>query len=168
VSEGIEDGFVREALSAVRGWAGESSGHAEARLFGVERPIWDDELSIAFLRSLKSDCLASTSQDDIWANRVSPGRAMSDLFAAASNGGAYGGGLLGAYGRLAAWASAQALTGAFPGQSIEEVAALAEQCLWLSFGASSGWFYNAVSDIGLIAVRPDRRSLAVLAATDTD
>jgi uncharacterized protein (TIGR02996 family) len=163
-----DETFVRGAVSAVRNWRGESNGKAEARLFGVGRPVQDGQLSVAFLLSLQLACLTGTSQDAVRAERLRPGEAMNHLFAAASNGGAYGGGLLGAYGRLAAWASAQALTGASPGQSIEQVAALAEQCLWHSFGADPGWFYNVAWDLGLIAVRPDRRSLAVLAATDTD
>jgi hypothetical protein len=90
------------------------------------------------------------------------------LFAAAANGGAYNRGLGGAYGRLAAWASAAALAGAPPGVAVAELAGLVERCEWLSFLSDSDWFEKVAWDLGLVAIRPDRMSLGVLAATDTD
>ncbi|SDT31527.1 DUF6183 family protein [Actinoplanes derwentensis] len=90
------------------------------------------------------------------------------LFAAASMGGAYGWGEFGAYGRLAAWRSVAALTGAPPGASAGEVATLAETCTWVWFGGATGWFGGVMWDIGLAVLSADGRRLAVLAATDTD
>jgi hypothetical protein len=90
------------------------------------------------------------------------------LFSAASGGGAYNNGLRGAYGRLAMWQSLAGLAGAPPGAGLEEVAAVARSCLWLEFWAATPWFYGVAWDLGLVAVRPDGLSLAVLAATDTD
>jgi hypothetical protein len=43
-----------------------------------------------------------------------------------------------------------------------------EACNWISFAASTSWFEQVAWDIGLAALSPDRRHLAVFAATDTD
>jgi hypothetical protein len=50
----------------------------------------------------------------------------------------------------------------------EAVVHLAEGCVWMTFDPTSAWFYEAPWDLAVIAFRPDRMSLAVLAATDTD
>ena len=44
----------------------------------------------------------------------------------------------------------------------------AGRCSWFSFEAESEWFYNVAWDLALAVLRPDGRSLAILAATDTD
>jgi Family of unknown function (DUF6183) len=49
-----------------------------------------------------------------------------------------------------------------------EVERQAQACDWFSFDADTGWFEQVAWDIGLAAVWPRRRSLAILAATDTD
>jgi hypothetical protein len=88
------------------------------------------------------------------------------LFAAAANGVMVGRGLLGAYGRLAAWRSVAGLVGAGEGEGVEAVAAVAEHCRWAYFDTASWWLEHVGWDIGLAVVRPDGLSLAVLAATD--
>ena len=45
---------------------------------------------------------------------------------------------------------------------------LAHECAWYSFGAATDWFERVAWDLGLVVVTPDRRRIAVLAATDTD
>ena len=95
------------------------------------------------------------------------------LFAAASQGGAYGTGLGGAYGRLAAWQSLAGLTGeaepgAGPVAGLDSVAAAASASRYLTFSASSRWYRQVAWDIGIAALRPGSRTLAVLTATDTD
>jgi hypothetical protein len=50
---------------------------------------------------------------------------------------------------------------------VEAVAAAAERCRWAYFDAASWWLEHVGWDIGLVVVRPDGLSLAVLAATDT-
>jgi uncharacterized protein (TIGR02996 family) len=161
------EGFERRAGAAVRNWQAESNGRIEAGVFRASRPVQDDDLSVALVRSLGMECLAGLTEGG-QVGRIRPSRAMTLLFAAAANGGAYNRGLGGAYGRLAAWESLGALAGAAPGVPAEDVAGLAERCLWLSFTADSDWFYNVAWDLGLVAIRPDRETLAVLAATDTD
>jgi len=150
--------------SVVRSWTAGSNGMCEAKVFKTEHKIGIESLSLSFLRSLHLDCLGV----DIRADVVSASRAFALLFAAASGGGAYGGRLEGAYGRLAAWESMSGLCGATDGQSVESIAALAEQCTWVSFVCDSEWFYHAAWDFALLAIRPDGTSVAVLAVTDTD
>ncbi len=99
---------------------------------------------------------------------LAPERALGELFCAACNGGAYSGRLFGAYGRLAAWESFAALAGAGEVDALEAVAERARACRWITFHAASDWYYDIAWDIGLAVLRPDRRSLAVLADTDTD
>ncbi|MEV5404202.1 DUF6183 family protein [Streptomyces albidoflavus] len=97
-----------------------------------------------------------------------PGQAWRVLFAAASTGGAYNSGSHGAYGRLAAWQSLAALAGVADGAGSAEIEARAAECAWFGFDARTDWFEQVAWDIGLAALAPDRRRLAVLAATDTD
>ncbi|GAA1658095.1 DUF6183 family protein [Actinoplanes couchii] len=97
-----------------------------------------------------------------------PAHAWHRLFGAASDGGAHSRGGFGAYGRLATWRSVAALTGAPPGATVREVAALAEDCTWVSFGPDSEWFNGDGWDLGFAVLSPDGRRLAVLAATDAD
>ena len=71
----------------------------------------------------------------------------------------------GAYGRLLAWQSLGAPTGDAPPADIE---ARADRSEWFWFADATDWFEQVAWDIGLAVVSPDRRQLAVLAATDTD
>ncbi|WP_432178466.1 DUF6183 family protein [Streptomyces sp. NBC_00063] len=53
--------------------------------------------------------------------------------------------------------------------SAEDVERHASQSTWFHFEADAEWFHNDVcADYGIAALSPDRRRLAVLAATDTD
>jgi uncharacterized protein (TIGR02996 family) len=154
--------------SAVLNWEEESNGQWEARVFRAERPISVEVLSLGLLRSLRLDCLEGVSEQDLLAAaRVTPYMAFATLFSAASTGGAYNSGLRGAYGRLAAWRSLAGLVGV-SGDDGEAVIDLARRCHWVRIPAVSEWFYQVAWDFGLLAVRPDGMSLAVLAATDTD
>jgi hypothetical protein len=54
------------------------------------------------------------------------------------------------------------------GATCGDVEARAQQCLWIGFTADSRWFGHVGRDIGVAGLDPDRRRLAVLAATDTD
>ncbi|MFI5931901.1 DUF6183 family protein [Actinoplanes sp. NPDC051494] len=82
--------------------------------------------------------------------------------------GAYNSGEFGAYGRLFAWRSLKTLAGARLDAPASEVEALAHRCSWYSFAGTTNWFESVAWDIGLAVLSPDRRRLAVLAATDTD
>jgi uncharacterized protein (TIGR02996 family) len=149
--------------AAVRNWQEKSNGLVEARVLRASRPLTEDDLTLGLLTALGLEPL----QGAVSAGCVPPSEAACALFSAACNGGAYSDGHRGAYGRLQMWRSMAGLAGAGRGEGIEALAALAERCLWVSFGASD-WFYDLAWDVGLLALRPGGTSLAVLAATDTD
>ncbi|MEU5163800.1 DUF6183 family protein [Streptomyces sp. NPDC020875] len=102
--------------------------------------------------------IARSPLDEIW----------SLLFTTASFGGVYGGAAYGAFGRWAAWRSLAGLSGAPGDASVAEVERRAERCVWFRFECDAPWFHNEIHDYGIVALSPDRRGVAVLAATDTD
>jgi hypothetical protein len=124
------------------------------------------DLSTSFLQSLGLESIGRGAR--VNASHIAADLAFHTLFSAASSGGAYNSGCYGAYGRLAAFQSLSALVGARIDDEIDKVAHLANKCWWVSFTALSGWFNNIAWDFGLLVVRPDRKTIAVLAATDTD
>ena len=158
-----------EALSAaVQNWADDSNGEIEAKVFDLGEPVTPATIATA-LPALDLECLEpGTIPFRLAVFDISPRIAWWILFHAALDGSAYGRGRYGAYSRLFAWRSLAALAGAAEDAGPEEVAALAEQCSWYHFDAGSEWYSHVFWDIGLVAVRPDGGSLAVLAATDTD
>jgi len=93
---------------------------------------------------------------------------FSALFATAAVGGAYNVGEQGAYGRLAAWRSLAGLVGCAVDVGIDEIARQATTCLWTEFLSTNQWFYAVAWEIGVVCVNPNRHTIAVLAATDSD
>lgn len=160
---------LSEALSAaVQNWADDSNGEIEAKVFDLGVPVTPATIAAA-LPALDLECLEPGTIPFRLAVSDSSARvAWWVLFHAALDGSAYGRGRYGAYSRLYAWRSLAALAGASEDAGPEEVAALAQQCTWYRFDAGSAWYTHVFWDIGLVAVRPDGRSLAVLGATDTD
>ena len=160
--------FERERiLAAVDPW---SNARMEARTFALGHSMANSHISGSLLLSMKLACLKGVSTHDMFLGPLSPQNAFCLLFEAASQGGAYDNGHYGAYGRLATWYALAGLVGAPAPVSVEEVATLTEQSGWFSFGAESEWFYGAAPmwDLGILALRSDGRSLAVVAATSTD
>ncbi|MDG4826945.1 DUF6183 family protein [Asanoa sp. WMMD1127] len=150
--------------AAVANWAEESNGRIEARTWALDTPPHPDAVGDTLLAL----GLASLRDATARPGRCSATQAWQALFTAASSGGAYNSGAFGAYGRLLAWRSVAALVAAPPDAPAAEVEELAHSADWYSFAAASGWFEQVAWDIGLAAVSPDGRGLAVLAATDTD
>lgn len=165
----VTSGELSEALSAaVQNWADDSNGEIEARVFELGVPVTPESIANA-LPALGLECLEpGTIPFRLAVFEISARVAWWILFHAALDGSAYGRGRYGAYSRLFAWRSLAALAGAAEEGGPEGVAALAQQCAWYRFDAGSAWYTHVFWDIGLVAVRPDGRSLAVLAATDTD
>jgi Family of unknown function (DUF6183) len=151
--------------SAVATWLDESNGRAEARVFALRSDAPAVPVSAA-LAAARLDSLGGTTPNGLAS--IASRDAFHVLFSAASTGGAYDHGARGAYGRLGAWRTVSALAGARPDERLESVAERAEDSQWFVFESDSGWFYGVAWDIGLAAVSPDGRRLAVLAATDTD
>ncbi|MEU1287965.1 DUF6183 family protein [Kitasatospora sp. NPDC005856] len=153
---------------AVANWAEESNGRIEARVFDFAEPV-DAQLVPNALLTLGLECLGGVGKKTALSVAGLPlAQAWRVLFAAASTGGAYNSGSYGAYGRLAAWQSLAALAGSPEGATAGEAEAGVRDCVWHGFGADTKWFEQVAWDIGLAALAPGRRRLAVLAATDTD
>jgi uncharacterized protein (TIGR02996 family) len=159
---------IEEALpespagAAVREWETQSNGRTRAAVVRLDPPVTSGGLREDWVRSLPFEPLAGGG-DFRW---VSAAHALGVLFSAAQNGGAYTRGEAGAYGRLHAWQSFGWLAGTAAGATADEIAGVAERCAWVRFDGD--WFDHIAWDLGLIALRPDGRSLAVLAAADTD
>ncbi|GAT70881.1 hypothetical protein PS9374_06569 [Planomonospora sphaerica] len=157
-----------EAISAaVANWAEESNGRFEARTFDLTEPLETGAVP-ALLMALGLACLDGSGRSGFSVWSCPPSHAWRVLFAAASTGGAYNSGCHGAYGRLAAWRSLAGLSGAPEGASAAEVERRVRECAWFGFDGATPWFDQVAWDIGLAALTPDGRHLAVLAATDTD
>lgn len=172
----VEDAKIEERLrEAVLPWTSASNGVAEAKIFELASPIktppgrW-------LLRALPLECLAGESSRSpasgtsagLHAERVGPDAVWGALFSAASNGGAYSSGLGAAYGRRAAWITLGALVDAPVDANAKDVDERARKASFLLFRAEGGWFNDIAWDIGTLAVRDGGKSVAVLAATDTD
>jgi hypothetical protein len=153
--------------AAVANWIEASNGRGEARVYELTEALTVDAIA-ATLASLGLQCLHGTP-GLLQIRECSPTGAWQLLFQAASVGGAHSSGEGGAGGRLAAWRSIAALTASPPETPISEVETRAQAYGWYTFDTTgSSWFAQDDWDIGLIAVAPDHRRLAILAATDTD
>ncbi|MBV6699745.1 DUF6183 family protein [Kitasatospora aureofaciens] len=153
--------------TAVDRWDGRHNGRVESGIHVTDEPV-DPGAVHPMLTSLALDCLADlAAPDHLTVTATSPAEAWRLLFAAASIGG---GGedywWFGAYGRLAAWQSLAALSGAADGAPSAEVEQRAAECGWYGFDAATDWFNRDSMDFGLLTLTPDRRRIAVLAATD--
>nr|WTB31729.1 DUF6183 family protein [Streptomyces sp. NBC_00830] len=169
VEETTAEAAAKGIGAAVTNWAEESNGRIEVRVFDLAAPL-EVESVPSMLLALGLKCLegAGTKKTAFSVAACPPEQVWRVLFAAASTGGAYNSGARGAYGRLAAWQSMAGLSGAAQGGLAEEAEARARACAWYAFGADTKWFECVAWDIGLVAVSPERRRLAMLAATDTD
>ncbi|MFI0410050.1 DUF6183 family protein [Actinomadura sp. 3N508] len=151
------------ARSAFRDWTADAED-IEARLFRLGRPIAAGEFGSSLLSALPA---ASTGPAVTGVRRVTTADVLRRLFGAAAGGGAYGPGMHGAYARRASWESLAALADVqeFNVTAIEEAA---DRCGWLFY--TSDWHMRIIPtlDVGIAALRPDRRTVAVLAATDAD
>lgn len=155
-------------FAAVRGWWEESGGHAEGWQFRLDRPLDAGAVGRLWFSRLPAASLNAALVTPQWSvDRVEASGALAVLFGAAHNGGAYGRREWGAYARLRAWQSLSALCGCRPTAMPEDVAAVASGCEWFTFSGTQ-WFGQVAWDLGLICLRPDRRTVAILAATDTD
>jgi uncharacterized protein (TIGR02996 family) len=155
-------------FAAARGWKEESNGMLEGHVFRLDRALNTSAAGSAWFAGLPASALNGPPLAANWTvNRVPGAGALLTLFMAASTGGAYGRREAGAYARLHAWQSLSALAGCALGAPAEDVAAVVDRCEWFEFGGTP-WFHQIAWDLGLICVRPDCLSVAVLAATDTD
>lgn len=141
--------------AAVATW---TNGTVEARLVELVEP-----LSTAAV----PDVVAALGMEPPGAEVVGaplPARAVWRLlFVAASLGGAHSLGEYGAYGRLGAWRALGALCGAGEHARIGDIERRAIECDWYRFRVTGD---GTVHDLGLAALGPGGRRLAVLVAHD--
>ncbi|MEU6629107.1 DUF6183 family protein [Streptomyces parvus] len=144
-------------------------GDSEAWVFLLDEEVEPDRVP-ALLPTLPMGCVEGLGTTGRFEIARRPADAIWNLlFVTASMGGMYHGGAHGAYGRLWAWKSLAALSDAPADASPEEVKRHARQTTWFHFESDAEWFHNdAFTDYGIAALSPDRRRIAVLAATDTD
>lgn len=144
-------------------------GHSEAWVFRTDEEVEPDRVP-ALLPTLPMGCVEGLGAMGRFEIARRPADAIWNLlFATASLGGAYHHGEHGAFGRLWAWKSMAALSDAPADASTEEVEHHVRRTTWFHFESDAEWFCNdAFTDYGIAALSPNRRRIAVLAATDTD
>lgn len=163
----VEDRVLAGRLAAaVAPWGEGKNGKIEAKVFTLSRNLQASNLGRVFLNSLELESLAGASRVDV--SRTTAEGVFGPLFSAASNGGAYSSGVGGAYGRLAAWTSFGALVGAKADADAPTIHSLASRSAFLVFRAQGPWFHDVAWDLGVVALRPDGLSAAVVAATDNE
>jgi len=152
--------------AAVQPWCEGSKGKVDAKLFALTPIIEEGALGSWLLRALPLDSTSGAARLDV--ARTGPEVVFGSLFAAASNGGAYSAGLGGAYGQRAAWTTMGGLVDAPVDAPVADLADLCAKCAFLTFRAPGPWFHDVAWDLGSLALRHDGKSVAVLAASDTE
>ncbi len=156
-------------LAAVKPWAEGKRGKVEAKIFSLANEVEPNAVGSWLLRTLPLESIEGATK--IVCVRVAGEGVFGPLFAAAANGGAYSPGCGGAYGRLAAWTSFGALVGEpahglVDARALDALEARSAACVYLSFRTPGPWFHDVAWDLGILALRDDGKSVAVLAATD--
>ncbi|MBW8800704.1 MAG: hypothetical protein JF597_46230 [Streptomyces sp.] len=158
---------VAEAMSAaVRHWLEESNGAVAAQEFWSASPVPPDDCAAVFERLPLTAWPTGETRPRLYP--ATADRVLQVLLTTAVRSPAYGSGMFGAYGRLAAWRSLGGLVGAAPDAPISHVAMLVEQAHWFIADPSSDWFHQVAWDLAVAALRPGGQEIAVLTATDTD
>ncbi|WP_433064275.1 DUF6183 family protein [Dactylosporangium sp. CS-033363] len=146
----------------VHPWPGVDADCADAWLFTLEGPL--DGFGAAELRALGP---RSAGSSFVRVSRIGGGDALRKLHETASSGPVYGPRKFAAYGRLAAWECLAALVGV-DALDFAAVESAARECTFLSY--VSDWHIQLADslDTGLAALWPDRRTVTLIAATDSD
>ena len=152
----------------MRSWTEGSNGKFEAKLFETSNPISAADISTKQLLKLRLDCLAKAAPSAVKLEVSKAEHIFDILFSADSNPGAYSHGEAAAVGRLAAWQSLAELTGVRADGTFDDVYKAVKESDWYSFSSTSEWFHNIAWDFGIVCLRPDKRHIVVLAATDED
>ena len=152
--------------AAVKHWCTQSNGKIAAQEFWSPDSVTEEDFPAAF--KLLSLIPWPADQAPARLYPSTPDSVLRVLLTAAVRGPAYGSGLYGAYGRLAAWRSLGGLTGAPADTPIAHTAELVRQTRWFRVNTASVWFYEVAWDLAIAALRSGGQEIAVLAATDTD
>lgn len=158
---------VAEAMTAaVRHWLQDSNGTVAAQEFWSASPVSPDDFAAVFERLPLTAWPMGEARPLL--DSAASDRVLQVLLTTAVRSPAYGSGMFGAYGRLAAWRSLGGLVGAAPDAPISHTAMLVEQTHWFIADPSSDWFHQVAWDLAVAALRPGGQEIAVLTATDTD
>ncbi|MBI3923692.1 MAG: hypothetical protein HY318_19890 [Armatimonadetes bacterium] len=106
--------------------------------------------------------------EQITAYHTTPPDIFNIIFSLSAYGGTYSREKMGAYGRLEAWQFMRGLVGVEAETSVASASESAERTTWVYYEASNDRFLHALVWFGMAALRPDGRSLVVLAGSDTD
>jgi hypothetical protein len=162
------DGKIGARLaSAVVPWTVSAKARSEARTFSLSVKLDGFGLGRWLLRQLPLESAKEGPGSALRVARVEAEAVWGMLFAAAANGGARTPGAGGAHARPIAWSAFGALVGAPPDATPDRIDEIAAEAAFLSYGGTA-FFHDVAWDIGLLCLRPDGMSVAVLAATDTD
>lgn len=153
-------------LSAFQTWFHDSNGKAEAHIFALET-LNENWLSKKQFLNYKLECTVGQTNDDIIFLESNSAQVFNILFSAACNGGAYGSGMYGAYGRLNAWKSLAGLLGIESNFSSKELDYCVQQSNWALF-ETRNWFYRIAWDVGIMVLHPEQKKLSIVAVTDTN
>ncbi|MDN3294296.1 DUF6183 family protein [Streptomyces ficellus] len=163
----ITDAASAEAMgAAVRHWCAQSNGKVAAQEFWSPDPVAPDDFPAVFERLPLIPWRAEDAPARLYASASDT--VLRVLLTAAALSPAYGSGLYGAYGRLAAWRSLGALVGAPADAPLTDTAERVERAHWFRAAPASDWFHEVAWDFAVVALRPGGQEIAVLAATDTD
>jgi hypothetical protein len=155
---------ARKALSAHRTWIGDAGDTTESRLLLLDRPLASADFGASLLRVLGPGSIGSRMDETC---RVTTADVLQKLFYGAASGSAYGSWMHGAYARLASWESLAALAGVEESDTAS-IEYTADQCTWLFYTSNWHLKVHTSMDMGLAVLRPDHRTVAILAVTDTD
>ncbi|TYB48029.1 DUF6183 family protein [Actinomadura chibensis] len=155
---------ARLALSAHRAWVSDDGYGTEARLFRLDDVIAPGDFGGSVLRVLGLESAGGAFADT---RRVTTSDVLRTLFAGAAGGSAHGPRMCGAYRRLASWEALAALVGVEP-DGLAAVERAADRCAWVLYTSDWHLQVHPSMDVGIAALRPDRRTVAVVAATDSD
>ena len=140
----------------------------EFRTVRFDAPLAVDDVADALL-SVDLEALAGVEHGPkLWCEEVPAHDVWEQMFAAAANGSAYGSGRGGGPGRLVAARAMAALMDLRAGTAFIDLPVAAAEHTWYRFDAQSDWYEQVAWDSGIACLAPDRRQLAVVAASDTD
>jgi hypothetical protein len=159
----VPDGLTRPFVA----WLRESNGAVDARAWAIKEGASTVANPSELLCRLDFPALSGAGVENVHTRRAAFPEALAVLFAGASGGGAYGGAVQAAYARHYAWQSVAAFLRRKT-SDLRELDALALDSAWFLFHADSDWFRQVAWDVGVACIASDRRSLTLLAATDTD
>lgn len=160
------DAQTEVMAAAVQHWCSDSNGTVAAQEFWSPDAVAPDDFAAVFERLPLASWPEGASTARLYASTSDS--VLRVLLSAAVRAPAYGSGMYGAYGRLAAWRSLGGLTGAPQDAPLTRVAELVEQTQWFRIATTSDWFHEVAWDLAVAALRPGGQEIAVLAATDTD